>query len=44
MRLRGAHHCYCNGSAFYMRDGEPVEARILRYALRRAWLSLAEKH
>jgi hypothetical protein len=28
MRLRGAHYYYCNGSAFYMRDGEPVEVRI----------------
>jgi hypothetical protein len=28
MNLRGAHHRYCNGSAFYMREGEPVEVRI----------------
>src|SRR5450432_3051885 len=28
MSLRGAHHRYCNGSAFYMRDGELVEVRI----------------
>jgi hypothetical protein len=28
MRLRGAHHCYCNGKAFYKHDGELVEVRI----------------
>ncbi|KAG9230113.1 hypothetical protein BJ875DRAFT_546439 [Amylocarpus encephaloides] len=24
----GANHCHCNGNAFYLRDGEPVEVRI----------------
>jgi hypothetical protein len=28
MNLRGAHYRYCNGSAFYMREGEPVEVYI----------------
>lgn len=28
MSLMGANHCHCNGNAFYMRDGEPVEVRI----------------
>ncbi len=28
MNLRSGHHRYCNGSAFYMRDGERVEVRI----------------
>jgi hypothetical protein len=28
MSLMGATHCHCNGNAFYMRDGEPVEVRI----------------
>lgn len=28
MSLRGTHHRYCNGSAFYVRDGQQVEVRI----------------
>lgn len=28
MSLMGANHRHCNGNAFYMRDGEPVEVRI----------------
>jgi len=28
MSLMGANNCHCNGNAFYMRDGEPVEVRI----------------
>ena len=28
MSLMGANHCYCNGSAFYMCDGELLEVRI----------------
>jgi hypothetical protein len=28
MSLSGTHHRYCNGSAFYVRDGQQVEVRI----------------
>jgi len=28
MNLRGAHYRYCNGSAFYIREGELIEVRI----------------
>ena len=28
MSLMGANHRHCNGNAFYIRDGEPVEVRI----------------
>ncbi|KAE8440392.1 hypothetical protein EG329_008168 [Mollisiaceae sp. DMI_Dod_QoI] len=28
MSLRGTHHRHCNGTAFYMRDGQQVEVRI----------------
>ncbi|KUJ06192.1 uncharacterized protein LY89DRAFT_712694 [Mollisia scopiformis] len=28
MSLRGSHHRYCNGNAFYVRDGQQVEVRI----------------